>query len=287
MDRKQLPRLCFLISVGLTLVGAAVRTVCMLTQFDTSVGYFDTGVLSVLSGVLYFVAVVAAAVPAMLIPKGTLSGELRTPYRTPFAIAVGLVLAAFTVLSFITSYDLLFTKGGFLRTVVTLSALLSATYFFLSAGRHGRFRDGLVLTGFLPFVWAMSAVAVTYSDVTVAMNSPIKFSLHMGLLGFMFILLSELRFRLGKPAPRAAIALTGIGVFTTLNAALPILIGATVTNHILYTLCAGVLLPVGLYGGYMLFCYTFRPALPLADTAETDMAADAPDFSDSDSDSAS
>ncbi len=275
MNRKHLPRLCFWLSVGLTLIGAALRTVCMLTQFDASIGYFEIGVLPTLTRILYAVAVAAAAIPALLIPKGTLGGELRTPYRAPFSLAVGISLVAFTILSFITSYEVLFTKAGLVRTILTLSALLAATYFFLSAGRHGRFRDGLIWSGFLPYIWTMAAIAVTYSDATVAMNSPIKTSLHLGLLGFMLILLSELRFRLDKPAPRAAIALTGIGMFTTINAAVPIVAGISVVNHRTFSLCAGVLLFVGLYAGYMLYCYTFR--LVAADACEDIAAADTPD----------
>ncbi len=261
MDRTRLiPRLCFLTSMALTLVGVTLRILCMLTQFDATIGYFDKGVLPTIGSALYFVAVVAAVVMVLLIPKDALGTDLHTPHRAPFAYAMGFVLVSFTVLSFIASYATLFTAGGLMKTLMTLSAILAATYFLLTAGRHGRYRDGLIWMGFLPFVWAMSAIAVTYADPFVAMNSPIKISLQMGLLGFMLIMLSELRFRLGKASPRSAVALTSIGTFCAINASLPILVASPVINDPLYLLCAGVLLMVGIYGGYMLFCYTFRPA---------------------------
>ncbi len=260
MERKKiLPRLCFLLSVALTLCGAILRTVCMLTWYDAALGFFNAGVLPTLASILYYIAIVATIVSALLIPKGTLDGELRTPHRAPVAYGMGLALVAYTVLSLITSYATLFTAGGWVKTALTLCALLSATYFILSATRHGRFRDGLIWLGFLPVVWSLLAIAVTYSDPYVSMNSPLKLSLQMGLIGFMLIMTAELRYRLGRPLPRGAAALTGIGTFLSLNAGLPILAATAKIGDPLYPLCAGVLLIAGLYGGYMLFCYTCRP----------------------------
>ncbi len=279
MDRYRLPRIGFFFAVALTFIGVVLRSVCMLTQFDTAVGAFTRGVLPTISTGLYFAAVIGMSVLAFLIPKNSMSKELLAPHRTPFAVVLGFALVAFTVLSIVTSYNELFASGGMMRMILTLSALLAATYFFLSAGRYGRYRDSLIWAGFLPFIWCMCAVATTYSDPSVAINSPIKVSIQMGLLGFMLIMLSELRYRLGKAAPRGAVALTGIGVFCALNAAIPILIGTVIVNHMLYTLCAALLLVAGVYGGYMLYCYTFRP--PAAREDIIDDAAESEDNSDS------
>ncbi len=259
MDRKRLaPRLCFLVSAALTLCGVILRTVCMLTQYDADLGYFEIGPLPTVSRILYYVVIVAATVTALLIPKDALGGELRTPYRAPFAYVTGIILVAFAVLAFLTSYAVLFTSKGLLKTVLTLSAIFASGYFILSGNRHGRFRDGLTALGFVPLAWSMVAVAVTYSDPYVAMNSPVKLSLQMGLLGFMFILISELRYRLGRALPRGGIALTAIGFFCAVNAAVPLLAAGSMIRDPLYLLCAGVLLAAGLYGGYMLFSYTFH-----------------------------
>lgn len=264
MERKHLSRLYFWLTAALCLLGTLLRAVCMLTRYDATIGYFDQGFLPTASYVLYFVTVIAMIVGALLLPKDSIHPTLHTPYRAPFAYAVGLTLAAFvavyTALSLIPSRDALFTAAGVTELVLTLSALAATVYFPLTALRHGQYRDGLVFVGFLPLLWCMSAIAVTYSDPFVTMNSPIKVSLQMGLLGFMLILVAELGCRLGKPVSRKAIALTGIGTYLALNASLPLLVTASVSPALVYTLCAVVLLAVGLYGGYMLFCYGYGPA---------------------------
>ncbi len=283
MERKMfLPRLCFFTSTGLGVIGAALHTVCMLTQYEASLGYFKDGVLPLLLSILYSIAIPVTVVMALLIPKGTLGRELRAPHRAPIAYVLGLILAAFTVFSLITSYSVLFTKAGGMRTALTLCGLLAATYFVLSASRHGTFRGGLIWLGFLPIAWCLLAIAVTYSDPYVPMNSPLKASIQMGLLGFMLIMTAEMRYRLGKPLPRGAVALTGIGVFLTLTAGLPILLATPRIGDPLYPLCAGVLLFAGIYGGFMLYAYTHTPAdaPPALDTAEP-AVAEVPEFEDS------
>ena len=274
MERKHLSRLYFWLTAALCLLGTLLRAVCMLTRYDATIGYFDQGFLPTASYVLYFVAVVAAIVGALLLPKDSIHPTLHTPYRAPFAYAVGLTLVAFAAVSFASSRSALFTAAGVTELVLTLSALAATVYFPLTALRHGQYRDGLVFVGFLPLLWCMSAIAVTYSDPFVTMNSPIKVSLQMGLLGFMLILVAELGCRLGKPVSRKAIALTGIGTYLALNASLPLLVTASVSPDLVYTLCAVVLLAVGLYGGYMLFCYGYGPA-DQACTAEAESEKEA------------
>ncbi len=257
MERKKpLTPVCFYTSCALSLAGMILRTVCMLTEYDASLGYFDSGVLPTISSILYYIAALAAILTVLPVSKDEFRAELCTPHRAPFAYVMGLVLALFTVFTLITSYAVLFTGEGGMRTALTLMGLAAASYFMLSASHHGRFRDGLVWLSFLPIVWCLLAVAVTYSDPYVAMNSPLKLDLQLGLLGFMLILTSEIRYRLGKAHPRGAVVLTSMGVFFSLNAGLPILLSAPRIGDTLYPLCAGVLLFAGIYGGYMLFCYT-------------------------------
>ncbi len=269
MNQRRAPRLYMIITLCVCLLGTVLRAVCMLTQFDASIGYFDQGFLSITSCVLYFAAPVSAVVGAFFLPKSRIAPMPRTPYRAPLAYTLGTVFAAFSVFSFIDFRDVFFTRIGISQTALTLSALFAAAYFFVTALQHGTYRDTYVLLGFLPLLWCMSAISVTYSDPYVAMNSPIKVSLQMGLIGCMFILIAELGGRLGRPVSRKAQALTAIGTYFALTASLPLLAAAHVSPSRVYTLCAGVLLVVGLYGGYMLYCYTCHPITPktVSDTA--------------------
>ena len=277
MERKHLSRLYFLLTAGISLVGLALRVICMLTRYDAAVGYFDKGFLSTASYVLYFVAVIAAIFGAIFLPKDRVDPTLRTPHRAPFAYAVGLALAVFAILYGASALLSSPARLEIMDLALIVSALAAIVYFPLTAQQHGTYRDSLVFAGFLPLLWCMAAIAITYADPYVTMNSPIKVSLQMGLLGFMLILVAELGCRLGKPVSRKAIAMTAIGTYTSLLASLPLLVAASVSPALLYTLCAGVLLAASVYGGYMLFCYTYAPAKE-ACTAETSDAptSDAP-----------
>lgn len=260
MDRtRTMPRLSLILTAVLTLSGATLRSVCMLTQFDAKVGYFNRGPLPTLSNILYFVAILVAMIGAALIQKGSLPEKLDTRLRLPASFLWGISLVAFTVGTLLLC--LAERTGNMVLAPIALGLPASA-YFFVSADRSGRYPDWLSLLGFLPVLWCIAAVGETYVDQFTAMNSPIKVGLQMGFIGLALILISELRFRLGKPLPRAAVALVSIGVFLSLNAAIPVLLatGAHILDNKLHLFYAIVLLCGGLYGLYTLFQYTWFPA---------------------------
>ena len=258
MNRARfMPRFCFVATAVLTLCGVILRTICMLTQFDAEIGYFNEGFLPTLCRALYFVAAIVAVIGASLIPKGVLPVEWHIPHRLPMALVLGASLALFTVAMFITMYSAILSFGHILHKLLAVLGLLGSTYFFVSANRQGKYPDRLSALALLPLLWSMMGVAETYSDQLTTMNSPVKLALQMGFVGFMFILIAELRFRLQKtPAPRSAVALMSIGVFLCLNGSLPILVAMGAIHQTLHLLYAAVLLCAGLYGGYMLLCYT-------------------------------
>jgi hypothetical protein len=260
MERSRLfPRVCLLVTAVLTVLGVTLRSVCMLTAFDTAVGYFDKGILTTLSNALYFAAVISAAVCASLIPKGELPSVLRTRLRRSAAYLWGLSLAIFTVGVLLTCYQA--RTSNFLTYPMVLG-ILSSLYFFISGDKSGTYSDALSALGFIPVVWCVTAAWETYTDQFTAMNSPIKVGLQMGFLGLALILISELRFRLGKPLPRVAAAFMSIGVFTSLSGSIPVLLGtgARILYNQLHLFYAIVLLCGGLYGAYTLFQLLWFPA---------------------------
>ena len=272
---RTMPRICFILTALLTLIGVFVRTVCMLTQFEADIGYFTEGFLPTLSRALYMVAALCAVVAACLIPKGTLPQKLMTPHRLPAALLTGTALALFSPATFVLCYP-----TGTMVTVLAVLGLLGSTYFFISANRQGQYADRLAALGLLPLLWSIAGIAETYSDQTTTMNSPVKLALQMGFVGLMLILIAELRFRLHKtPAPRCAVAFMSIGAFFCLNAAVPILAAAGSMRETLHILYAAVLLCGGLYGGYILFSYTCFPH----DNEVVDEPTDDPSTSDGES----
>ena len=275
MDRRRkIPRLCFLLTVGLTLLGVILRSVCMLFFFDVDPGYFVPGPLATICDLLYFAAVLVPTVCMILTPKDALSREPLAPRRFPFALLLGLALTAFTVISLLISFP---ARKSDVMLVPSLLGVLTATYYFVSAKRDGRYPDGLAFLGYLPVFWNVAAVAETYFDNFTTMNGPVKISLHMGFLGFMMISLAELRVRVNKPSPRYSVAFLSIGSYACLVGSIPLLLGLFNGNlsdlrHILY---ASVLLAAGLYGFYLLLRYTHSPAPIVADaTPETPNTAE-------------
>lgn len=273
MDRSHtMPRLCFILTAALSLLGAALRSVCMICCFDANPGYFTAGILPTVTNLLYFVAVAAAIICAVLTPKNCLPGELHTPMRAPAACLLGLALAIFTVISLWICFP---ARKSDLMLAPTLLGLLASTYYLLSGNRDGRYPDWLSFLGYLPVFWSIAGVAETYFDRYTTMNSPVKISLQMAFLGFMLIALAELRFRVGRAMPRYSLTLWSIGSFLCLHGSIPLLVatGARVLQNVQHLLYAMVLLFAGLYGLYLLFRYTCFPSeLPADASAEENTA---------------
>ena len=260
MERSYImPRLCFILTFALTLFSVVLRSLCMVFYFDVDPGYFDADFMQVLSNVLYFVTIGIALVCVCLTPKDSLPSELHTRMRAPVAIILGLSLAAFTVISFIVCFP---SRQSKIMIAPALLGLLAATYFLLSAKRNGQYPDRFSFLGYLPVLWSVSAVGEIYFDNYTTMNSPIKISLLFALLGFMFIMLAELRFRVNRPMPRYSVFLLSVGGFTTLTGSIPVLVatGAGKLDNIRHLLYAAVLLFAGLYGFYLLFRYALFPS---------------------------
>lgn len=260
MDKlRTMPRLCFLSTAAVTLIGTALRSVCMLTQFDAEVGYFQSGIPATLSTVFYFLAVALVIITVTRVSKHSLAATLDTRLRLPAAFLWGAALAVFTVGVFLLCYA---DRRNNLLTAPMILGILSSLYFFISGDRSGRYPDWLSLLGFLPVLWCVAAVGETYVDQFTAMNSPIKVGLQLGFLGLALILISELRFRLGKPLPRIAVTFMGIGSYLALCGSVPVLLGtgAMILSNKLHLFYAIVLLCGGLYGLYTLFQYTWFPA---------------------------
>ena len=278
MDRSRItPRLYWLVSAAVALVGILLRSVCMLTAFDASVGYFNEGFLSLLTRAFYFPAVMIAVGCAILIPKDRLATELNDESRSPVAYLFGLSLAVFTLGVLLVCYK---ERTNELLTYPMILGIPASLYFFVSAPPKGRYTDKLSLLGFLPVIWCVIAAWETYTVLFTAVNSPIKLGLQLGLLGLALTLISELRFRLGKPLPRLAIAFMSIGVFSSLSGSIPVLLGTAigVLDNTLHVFYASVLLCGGLYGVIALFrflCPT-EQASSESNTVKDDTAPTAP-----------
>ena len=240
------PRIYEGCAAGLCLLGVILRTVCLLTQYDSEVGYFNKGWLSSASCALYFVALACFVAGAFTLPKGHVASGLTQIPHTVAAYLLALVLAGFAV-GMVMQW-----LGNRERTILlsmAVVAIAAAIYFVLSARRKELISDGLAALGATPVLWGILALGETYVDPYTTINSPLKLALQMGFLGFMLLMTVELRFGLGKSSPRRAVCLHAVAAFTCLVASIPVLVGfvADVKMDTLYPLYAAVLLAVGIY----------------------------------------
>ena len=267
------PRLCLYATLVLTLLGVILRTACYFFFYDTDPGYFSDGILPTISNVLYFAAIAILTVCVFLTPRSAYSRNLSCPLRPLPTLGLACVLMVFFAAALLFSMAAADTtigsgfRGHKLLTAAGITALLSALFYALSHNREGCYPDWLAFLGYAPVLWSIVSIGDIYFDPYVTMNSPTKLSLQLGLLGFMFISLCELRFRVGRFLPRYATAFWAIGSYASLVGSIPVLVatGAGILCDLSHLLYAAVLLFAGVYGLYLLFCYTVQPSLHTAE----------------------
>lgn len=264
---RRLPRIAFFSTLGLTLAAAVLRIVAFLTAYDGQIGYFSVGAsaVTVIYRVLAAAAILVAAVCARLIPVDQ-TAALRLPAGAdPLAI---LPLPALLLTAFYTLYSVYnaTVTSNLLWMVCGATALIGAVFFLLRLLGRGS-RTGLGSTGLCILPAMIVIIALTYSDATVTMNSPVKLAVQFAALGIMLAVVAELRFLLDIPAPRLAIVSFATTTFLCLGGALPCLI-ARLAGSIpsdrpegqgLYLVCMLAATLCGLYAAAQLYRLCFRP----------------------------
>ncbi len=263
-------RLCLITAAALSLAGAILRTVAMFICFDTEVGYFDASLLSTLLTVLSFAAVLLPAALCVATPKDTLPSVWPEPHRSfapvlPFALFMASGLWMLLQVNSGQSANKILLIAGIL-------ALVAGLYYLLLIIDRLQ-ANALSAVGYAPILWALLSVAETYADQFTTMNAPVKLSLQFGFLSVMLLTTSELRFRLSKPAPRAALCFHCIALFFCLNGSIPTLIAlaAGILDRPIHGAYALALLGVGIYAALRLIFY-FTIHAPEAVTSEEESA---------------
>lgn len=263
--RFRAPQLCLLSAAVLTVIGIALRTVAMFTLYDKEVGYFDASVITTLMTVISFIGAILPLAFSILTPKQTLPTVWHEPRKYIAAIPL---FVCFTLCGVWTLYQAyLASFSNILLLISGVLALLSAFYAFLVLGKSmgGHIKNtALSAIGYAPVFWALLSIAETYTDQFTTMNSPIKLGLQFGFLGVMLFTISELRFRLDKPLPRAAIFFHSVAVFFCLTGSIPTLIALAVgiLKTPMHTAYALGLLGAGIYAAARLTIYVFSCKLP-------------------------
>ena len=266
-------RLCLWSSAVLTFVGVILRTVAMFTCFDTEAGYFNDSLHTTLVTILSFAAALLPMILSIATPKGTLPTVWPEPKRDlapvlPFALFTSSgVWILWQYVSDSQDNILLLLAGG-LSLVAALYDLLLISR---SAGK-GINVNALAAIGYAPIFWSLLSVAETYTDQFTTMNSPIKLGLQFGFLSVALTMVAELRFRLGKSTPRAALCFHAIALYLCLTGSIPTLIAlaAGILNRPIHGAYALALLGAGVYAAFRLVYYFTIPSPEITQLEATD-----------------
>ncbi len=186
------------IALSLAVLSIALRCVNLFFFFDSDIGYYQKGaVLPLLSVVLLVAAVVFFAVCSILWFRKASVAYAKTP---SWAVRIGASIAAAGFAALIVLDVVGVVSGNELSVVSLLFGVLSIVYFVMLALNKGR--DGLrILCGFCVILRLLISLAGSYFNIFIQMNAPDKLFFHLGCLGGMLFLISELRALIANPRP--------------------------------------------------------------------------------------
>ena len=180
-----------LIALGLTVLTAVLGALSVMLCYDSSIGYYARGaVLPTVLSVVCVASVVFFAVFAILRFRHRDVAYAKNPSLAVRITAIASALAAL----FLAITDLR-SGASILSLLLGLGACL---YFLLIATKNATPALSLAFGVCAIFRWII-AIAISYRDIFLPMNSPEKVWLHLAAVAGIFFLISELRALIAKP----------------------------------------------------------------------------------------
>ena len=199
-------------AVIMMLVCAAVRVVAMLLSYDPEPGYFVTGDFwPVLSNALLVTGTLLGLsslifIPSGLFPKDCGNATNKSYFASVYAAFIMLSDAAYRFYALFIASDE--SSGGALIADSTGTGMISAISLiciFASVGsavsfflRSSSMRScgAMAAIGVFPVLRAICGLALSYFDMSVPMNSPVKLLSQFAMMSLMLFFLCEDRFNL-------------------------------------------------------------------------------------------
>lgn len=180
-------------ALALTVAVTLLRTVGFLFFFDDDLGYFDITPLNTITTVLCILTVIWLLTAVIFIPK--YSFPLKTkPAPNSYTRLAALFCGMIVVGSFFFFRQSMYYYIAQAKSYQLLSvfSLLAAVYFLLHfLGQKNETHSALA--SYAVILWAAMLMSVSYLNLYVAMNSPLKVTLHVALLSIMLFLMEEAR----------------------------------------------------------------------------------------------
>ena len=251
-------------SAGCSLLAIVLRLLSLILCYDASIGYFPKGAaLPILSDLFGTASIVAFAVLSFLWFRKKEMSYAKSP-----SLAIKITAALAAVLSLLLGiYDL---KAS--ASVLDLLLCFGACLYFLLV-LTGKTTPALSLVfGFCAILRLLGALADSYMDFLVPMNSPEKIWLYVGAVAGMFFLVCEIRALVTKPYTATWFFSAAAAMMIAASASIALIVGnlasrfyATPTHSALLT--ALLLLAIAIYAGARLVTVALNPEPPVEEEA--------------------
>ena len=227
------------IIVGLlALVGIIARMFSLLRFYDIDIGYYRTA--AVLPDIFHGLCVLMIPISLSVIYFLPKSGEhkyVSPMQRCTVDTIVGAIFAAFGVGAYViygmvstldesgANYSVVSGAGVYIEALSIIFGFFAIIYFILVAANKTAKGEGHVYFGYAVIAFVLMSLAKTYFDFYTTMNSPNKMLLQITFMTIMVYLLYELRFSIGRAAPRVYSGFALLALYFTAVCSVPGIVG--------------------------------------------------------------
>ena len=215
----------FYLTVIMTLIVTVIRTVSILTLFESDIGYYVNGAFLPKLQVILMILSAAMMISVFFIKK---KGEL--PKERPVGAQLPTFAAFLCGTVHISSGALLvmYQRTGLnLPTVIILVGFAAAAvhFFYDSLCPAEKKSPYSVLLSIVAVVGLIAVVAKAHLDYTVTLNNPNKNMLFLTLGAICLFIVQEMRYTVGIPQPRMYVCISSIAMMLSFAHSIPGIIG--------------------------------------------------------------
>ncbi|MEE0969543.1 MAG: hypothetical protein U0M06_09255 [Clostridia bacterium] len=220
-------------AVIVSLLGIALRIVSLFYFYDRDIGYYKAEAFLPDAFHILTCAMLAFAFSVIILLPSVRKKEYKTMCHSALSarcgavfpicgIAVYILYAAFSFMGNTRAYMYgEMGAGTYIELFSLLFGFLGIIYFSLfAAGKVGR-GENHVYFGYAVILFFLMVLAKSYFDFFTTMNSPNKLLLQLTLMAVMVYMLYEIRFSIGRAAPRLYSAVSLISIYLTAVCAIP------------------------------------------------------------------
>lgn len=258
-NMKKRPTKIFLLLAGLIVLGIAsitLRTVTMLTAFDSQIGYYDDVTITGINRIFSIATVLYGAIIILLIDRSS----LPTPGKSQTVISISFsMVAAFAFVMAAVLIGIIFIADPIpLNFLVLISLILSAAYFIYRGTRRSDPTDSpMSLLALAPIICCFTIILIEMFDMYVPINGPEKLCLTFALMSAALFILEMAKSDAGSTSPKLLLFSAYVSCFLCGYSAIPGLIASItkVTGYTKYVIYYFIVITMLLFIAGYLFDY--------------------------------